>query len=213
MRGTSYCSWFGITCGSGGTAIVGLSLVDAGVGAWPASVSGLQYLQSFYYEAASASGNASAVGSLPAGMASWTALTSLSISCRKMPTCFTGALDVVSSSSSLKSLSLQGMSAIGAPASWSLTSLTSLRLRNTPALGGVLPSPPQLTTLDVESANFSSVSALPSGLRSIAISDTPLAGTFPSLGALLNLSSIVVSGTLLSGALPDDVCGVLNPHT
>jgi hypothetical protein len=140
LRGTSYCTWAGLTCGSG-TQLTDLKLIGVGVGSWPSSVSSLSYLRSFNYEPFR-KGNVSAVASLPLGLASWTSLTSLRIDCSRMQTCFSGALDAISSLPALQSLSLSGMTSVTAPSSWSLLVLTSLAVRNVAGLTGTLPAFP-----------------------------------------------------------------------
>jgi len=209
LRGTSYCTWAGLTCGSG-TQLASLQLVGVGVGAWPSSVSSLSYLRSFDYEPAMV-GNTSTVGGLPSGIASWTSLTSLRIDCTRVTSCFTGSLDAVSSLPALQILSLSGLKSVTAPSSWSLPSLTSLALRNVGALTGTLPALPALQSLYVNGAGFTALAAPPTSLRSITISNTPLTGSFPDVSGLTGLTSIAISGTSLSGTVPTSSCAVLSP--
>ena len=208
LRRTSYCSWPGLKCS--GVDIVGLQLTGVGVGAWPSSVSSLSHLQSFQYEPWLL-GNTSAVGGLPAGMASWTSLTSLRIDCTRMASCFSGALDAISSLPALQSLTLRGMGSVTAPSAWSLPALTSLSLRDVGLLAGTLPALPGLQSLYLRGAGFTALAGLPSSLQSIAISNTPLAGTFPDVSGLTGLTAIAISGTSLSGTLPAASCAVLAP--
>ena len=208
LRGTSYCTWAGLTCGSG-TSVTGLQLLGVGVGAWPSSVSSLSNLRSFNYEP-SPVGNTSGVGSLSTGMASWTSLTYLRIDCSRMTGCFSGALDAISSLQELQSLSLRGLGSVTAPSVWSLPVLTSLALHDTGRLAGTLPSLAAVKMLDVSGAGFTALAALPASLQSIAISNTPLAGSLPDVSGLTGLTSIVISGTSLSGTVPSASCTALS---
>jgi len=208
LRGTSYCTWAGLTCGSG-KAVTGLQLIGVGVGAWPSSVSSLSNLRSFNYEP-SLVGDTSGVGSLPTGMASWTSLTFLRIDCSRMTGCFSGALDSISSLPALQSLSLRGLGSVTKPSVWSLPALTSLMLHDTGRLAGTLPMLPAVQSLDVSGAGFTALAAMPASMQSIAISNTPLAGAFPDLSGLTALTSITISGTSLSGTVPSASCSVLS---
>lgn len=151
------------------------------------------------------------MASLPLGFASWTALTSLRIDCSSMQTCFSGALDAISSLPALQSLSLSEMTSVTAPSSWSLPALTSLALRNMAELTGTLPAFPALQSLYLNGAGFTVLAALPTSLQSISITNTPLTGSFPDVSGLTALTSIVISGTSLSGTVPTASCAVLSP--
>ena len=207
LRGTSYCTWPGLKCS--GTAITGLQLIGVGVGAWPSSVSSLSYLQSFNYEPSHV-GNTSTVSGLPSGISSWTSLTSLRIVCTRVPACLTGAVDAIASLPALQSLMLRGMGSVTAPSAWSVPALTSLALQEV-VLAGTLPALPGLQSLYVNGAGFTALAALPASLQSIAISNTPLAGSFPDVSGLTGLTSIAISGTSLRGTLPAASCAVLSP--
>jgi hypothetical protein len=208
LRGTSYCTWPGLKCS--GTAITGLQLVGVGVGTWPSSVSSLSYLQSFNYEP-SRVGNVSTVSvQFPAGISSWTSLTSLRIVCTRVTTCLGGAIDAMASLPALQSLTLRGLGSVTAPSAWSLPALTSLALQDV-VLAGTLPALSGLQSLYLNGAGFTALAALPASLQSIAISNTPLAGSFPDVSGLTALTSIAISGTSLSGTLPAASCAVLSP--
>jgi hypothetical protein len=207
MRGTSFCTWTGVTC-SGGT-VTELSLTGGGVAAWPASVGNLQALQRLYYEPMSSSGSP---GALPSGISGWSSLLSLSITCSRAPNCFNGSLSALSSLPALQSLSLRSMTAVSSPSAWSLPNLTSMQLDSLSALTGTVPVPPSLLLLSVKSAGFTALpGTLPASLRSIEVTSTPLAGTFPDVSSLTALTSIAITGTQLSGTIPSASCASLNP--
>ncbi len=218
--GSSYCSWPGVGCDAGAdvvslqpsgcyagagcqtsgqlpwslgslTALQSLSFEgDNFGGTLPASLSSLRQLQSLFLHSWSLTGTLDVLSGLPS-------LTSL----RMLNSAITGSLPVPPALQMLDIFNI-GFSGAIPPAYASLANLTSLKLDYMRSLSGPLPTfPASLTSLYISCQPDYSA-----GTSGCAFSGDLSA----AIGPCVNLRSLYITRTTLSGVLSDAACPVLN---
>jgi hypothetical protein len=193
------------------SALTSLSLYSAQqlTGSLPSSFTQLTSLQTLVLYDLPLTGTLDALASLP---------ELVSVSLMYVPNLQTAVLPNFVSPvlADLMVLYTNSVASVQLPA-WNLPALTSLTLDNMPTLTGSFPPAsafPALRSLRIATcAAFNGVlPALPAGLNTITISDTPLTGDLTSLAAsgFTNLTSLLITGASLSGTIPDALVPTLN---
>lgn len=201
------CSWYGVTCNTAQTAVIGLSINDNGLkGTLPASLSKLPGLQTLELEGNSLS------GALPKDLGRLANLRTLRLGLNL----FSGALPKeLGSLARLEILSLPFNKLSGGlpPDLGRLASLRLLDLSQNTITGTI---PPQLG--DLRSLMFLDLSAnrltgaVPvelgrlTSLTALFLGPNQLSGLIPrALGSLRNLEQLSLAGNLLTGRIPPEL--------
>ena len=203
------CSWFGVTCNAGETAVVELDLAANGLsGQLPGGLSALTSLEILDLEYNSIGGaippdlgslpslrvlglfSNDWIGAIPSELGNLTTLEVLSIESylpmtpAPIPSSFAGL-------TSLQDLTLLGCRLTGGLPSWlgNLTTLRILRLNDNLLSGSIPASFAQLTQLEI-----------------LGLDDNSLSGPIPDwIGGFTNLWSLGLGGNALSGTIPDSI--------
>ncbi len=201
-------AWFGITCDSGGSHVVGIDLQQNGlVGSVP-DLSALPYLQSIILSnnnncSSSSQNNCGLGGALPS-LSALTALRAFSVE----GDVFSGSIPTLGGLAQLQGFDVGGNALTGSiPSLSGLTNLQSFNASNN-RLSGLLPSLGGLGALVVFDVHGNSVTgSIPSltglsNLQAFYVFGNQLSGTLPSLSGLSSLQFFNAGGNQLSGTIP-----------
>ena len=218
LNGASYCTWTGVTCGTGATASNVLQLGTSGwnlVGSLPASIGNLSYLTSLSFSA-----EYYLTGTVPQSVGLLTNLRMLSLASNRL----SGSLDFLSSFASLEDVNIDDgyMTFSGALPATLPSTLTSLRLAQASLTGTVPASYSSLSLLRTFSIRsmyglVGTLPTLPVSLQSFTYAvgvTTAINGSLAFITAgNTQLTSLSLQGTQISGTIPASLCPVLNSLT